>query len=679
MKKKIILASLLTLTTVGTIMGIACGSKVNADGVATAVNSLVTKYRHNGNYTKETDVYLTDLAVNELSMHGGFHQSSKLKRTTYYTPDALWMSQDEEGSGVKYSYYGTEGENLTYGVADTALVKPNVSIAATKTHKDWHNVKEDGMEGFYVTLKDIVVTDDQVWTVSNGVYSTENVDVINWFKAFCAPCYLGFTTETDNYIDLTSASIEEVDDTLVLSLYASNAAETVLSGEKGVFATAVVSQRHSYSETTGECECGDSLVATLISSHSGTSEWNMKTSEKLAFNAVFHQNVSNVSKNGDELADFSLQIQYRGWENNGERTYFYTIKSVNGVLTIDNQLGIDPWSYTTFTLSDEHKARLASSEGLDFVIKYDHDNQKLELYIYTSHELVKLHTLNTYYRSMSNFYKFKYALTGEATVNTYTYNIYNSTIEGVYEKLNLTLTEHSYTDVNETSASCNTEGIVAHKECIMCGHKVGMDGSEVETIPMSGHTYVDGVCTKCSKTSPFTNIASHTGTDLWNITDSSKKLSSNGVFVHNVSNVPMNGDQLSDFSLQIQHKGWENNGERTYFYTIKSVNGVLTIDNQLGIAPWSYTTFTLSDEHKARLASAEGLDFYVVYDHTYQNLKLYIVTDDCVELLHTLKTYYGSMSNFYKHSYKLSGTANVKTDIYTTSSSFDAKSDLLNF
>lgn len=272
MKKKIILASLLTLTTVGTIMGIACGSKVNADGEATAVNSLVTKYRHNGNYTKETNVYLTDLAVNELSQHGGFHQSSKLKRTTYYTPDALWMSQDEEGPGVKYSYYGTEGENLTYGVADTALVKPNVSIAATKTHKDWHNVKEDGMEGFYVTLKDIVVTDDQVWTVSNGVYSTENVDVINWFKAFCAPCYLGFTTETGNYIDLTSASIEEVDDTLVLSLYASNATETVLSGEKGLFATAVVSQRHSYSTISYVWSNDNSSVtATRTCTNSGCS------------------------------------------------------------------------------------------------------------------------------------------------------------------------------------------------------------------------------------------------------------------------------------------------------------------------------------------------------------------------------------------------------------------------
>ena len=100
---------------------------------------------------------------------------------------------------------------------------------------------------------------------------------------------------------------------------------------------------------------------------------------------------------------------------------------------------------------------------------------------------------------------------------------------------------------------------------------------------------------------------------------------------------------------------------------------------ELGIDPWSYTTFTLSDEHKARLASAEGLDFYVVYDHTDQNLKLYIVTDGCVELLHTLKTYYGNMSNFYKFVYTASGTVSVKTDVYTTSSSFDAKSDLLNF
>ena len=438
-------------------------------------------------------------------------------------------------------------------------------------------------------------------------------------------------------------------------------------------------EKHSY-DSTGTCECGKEVVLTLIGTHTGTDLWEItNNSEKLSSNGVFVHNVSNIAMNDDQLSDFSLQIQHKGWENNGERTYFYTIKSVDGVLTLDNQLGKEPWTFTTFTLTEEHKARLASEEGLDFVVYFDSVNQKMKLYIYTSHELVTLHTLDTYYGSMSNFYKFKYVVTGTTTVSTSLYKTYDSTIEDVYEELDLVLSDHSYVNVSVSEASCSTDGIAAHKECIMCGHKVGMDGNEVEVIPMSGHTYVDGVCTKCSNTSPFTNIASHTGTDLWEITNNEEKLSSNGVFVHNVSNVPMNGDQLSDFSLQIQHKGWENNGERTYFYTINSVDGVLTLDNQLGISPWSYTTFTLTEEHKARLASAEGLDFYVVYDHTNQNLKLYIVTGDCVELLHSLNTYYGSMANFYKVKYVATGTLNVKTDVYTTSSSFDAKADFLNY
>ena len=49
-----------------------------------------------------------------------------LERTTYYTVDALWMSQGLESSGVKYSYYGTAENNggVTYGVATEPLVAP---------------------------------------------------------------------------------------------------------------------------------------------------------------------------------------------------------------------------------------------------------------------------------------------------------------------------------------------------------------------------------------------------------------------------------------------------------------------------------------------------------------------------------------------------------------------------
>ena len=613
-----------------------------------------------------------------------------------------------------------------------------------------------------------------------------------------------------------------------------------------------VEEEHEHDENTGLCVCGKDLTITPIATHTGVELWDITNNdEKVSSNGVFVHNVSNVPMNGDKLANFSLEIQHKGWENNGERTYFYTIKSVDGVLTLDNQLGKEPWTFTTFTLTDEHKARLASSEGLDFVVRFDKVNQKMELYIYTEHELELLHTLDTYYGSMDNFYKVKYVLTGEATVKTNTYKVYDTPILDVFELLNIDLTEHNLQDVVAVAPTCEEDGIVAHKHCTICLKNYDLEGNLLSTvvdpatdhnystewtkgetthyhaclnsncdsksdeephnmvftetkvppteevegieiwtcsvcgkqeernigkadhvhtfdesvwvtdgnkhwhpstcghdvygsaeehqleaieqtdadcvnkgtiahnhctvcgrnyddnknelsdsdleIPLTDHTYSEewtkdetyhwhvatcehtteisgkenhsydstGTCV-CGKEVVLTLLGTHTGTDLWEITNNSEKLSSNGVFVHNVSNVPMDGDQLSDFSLQIQYRGWENNGERTYFYTIKSVDGVLTLDNQLGIDPWTFTTFTLSDEHKARLASAEGLDFVVYFDSVNQKMELYIYTSHELKQLHSLKTYYGSMSNFYKFKYVLTEEATVSTKIYKT-------------
>ena len=194
---------------------------------------------------------------------------------------------------------------------------------------------------------------------------------------------------------------------------------------------------------------------------------------------------------GDQLSDFSLQIQHRGWENNGEMTYFYTIKSVDGVLTLDNQLGKDPWTFTTFTLTEEHKARLASEEGLDFVVYFDSVNQKMELYIYTSHELKQLQSLSTYYGSMSNFYKVKYVLTEEATVSTKIYKTYDSTVEDVYEELGLVLSDHVLVEVDAVAPTCEEDGVVAHKVCIMCGATFDLENKALDSIvdPKTGHNY----------------------------------------------------------------------------------------------------------------------------------------------------------------------------------------------
>ena len=45
------------------------------------------------------------------------------------------------------------------------------------------------------------------------------------------------------------------------------------------------------------------------------------------------------------------------------------------------------------------------------------------MYIVTNNEVTLLHTLNTYYKGMTNFYKLIYKLKGTATVNTDVYTV----------------------------------------------------------------------------------------------------------------------------------------------------------------------------------------------------------------------------------------------------------------
>ena len=606
--------------------------------IDTELNSLVSSYYNNGVYLKETVINLKQEVVDELNEHGGFHAGADdLVRVTKFNGGTLTMTIP--GNDKYESNYGTDEATggLTHwskgGTPRVVISKPT----SAETAGDWRNWEEDGMEGYYWTVKDIVAEQSHNWTVKNGVYSSNDSTVVEWFKAIVAPCYVGFRTETANYITLSRVEIEEVDNTLQLRLFACETDSGKFTAGNLLFAQATICQEHTYHvyDENNKCLFCDDVEYTLLGSHEGTSEWNMANNEKVASNGIFHHNVKVTADSEGNIADFSLQIQHRGWENNGERTYFYTISSSNNVLTINNQLGISPWSFTYFDLSEEHKARLTSEEGLDFVVYYNHDEQKMELYIYTKHELVLLHSLNTYYGSMSNFYKIKYALTGTASVTTTAYSTNNKSVDYVCDKLGLSFG--------------------------------------------NGHDYSEGNCS-CGKVNPFTQIFSNAGTTNVNITDNAQKLSSNGIFHQNVSKVATDSNgNLVDFELKLQYRGWENNGERTYFYNIYCKSGVLTMSNQLGKDPWTYTYFALSEEHKERLASEEGLDFWVYYDHTNQKMKLYIITNGVVEELHTLNTYYGSMANFYKINYSLTGTATVNTGIYKVSNTFDPASDLVNF
>ena len=180
--------------------------------------------------------------MNEVLVHGGFHaNSSHLVRTTYFTGNELWMTNS---AGVNSGYGTDENGNMIHFVKNGN--EKIVDYVVEKGKENWTNPEEDGMEGYYITLKDVVASNSHAWTLNSSIYTSSNKDVIDWFKAICAPCYIGFNTETNNYINFSHVEIKETNNQLELSLYAnSNEYEKLSSSDSidstpDVFAKAVI-------------------------------------------------------------------------------------------------------------------------------------------------------------------------------------------------------------------------------------------------------------------------------------------------------------------------------------------------------------------------------------------------------------------------------------------------------
>lgn len=216
------------------------------------LNDLLTEYYNDGTYTKYTTINLNGDACKELcELSELFHAGAgMLERVTCYNGNQLWMSRDLDN----YSYYGTdEYGNLTYGVTNELIEPTKLSIAAKyetrNTNDKWHDKGNKGMEGYYITLKDIVAKTSHGWTKNGSVYSLElnesNNEVAEWFKAFTAPCYLGFNEKVKNYITFTNIEIEEIGNVLQLRLIA-NEDVAKLQDETNVFSIATIKKFVSF-------------------------------------------------------------------------------------------------------------------------------------------------------------------------------------------------------------------------------------------------------------------------------------------------------------------------------------------------------------------------------------------------------------------------------------------------
>ena len=192
------------------------------------LTGIVSTFQNNGFYTRETEIFLNDSAVNELlALANGFHnKASELKRTTYFEGDQLWMTGDKINSG----YGTTDAGEMNHFKYENGVKKVDYTVSGSK-----------GMEAWYETMLDLEVKESHEWKKEGEVYTSKDASLFEWFKAFTAPCYKGFNDTTSNYITFDHVAIKKVNDkTLELSLYANSGDSEKLTTKDYLFSKATV-------------------------------------------------------------------------------------------------------------------------------------------------------------------------------------------------------------------------------------------------------------------------------------------------------------------------------------------------------------------------------------------------------------------------------------------------------
>lgn len=299
---------------------------INVVNPTAEVNRLFKEYYgeetdHEGVYTKDTTINISQSGFTDAVKYGLFHaDSTKLVRSTYYTKDALWMSQDAEGKDVKYSYYGSAANNggVTYGVAESPKTAPE------KVNTVLSGAGKESMEAYYTTLFDLKENTTATWKLDGNGYATSDATMLQFFLDFTAPCFLNFSNPTskekcENYFTFKKAKVEEVDGTLVLELHVSSLNSghvNVVEGEY-ILSTAVISDRE-YEEYQEVQEYTYDLVSKFSAYSSGWSGYTNKTIPSSSLGSALPNasiNFSYVSKQSGTITDRPVMA------SNGQKQY----------------------------------------------------------------------------------------------------------------------------------------------------------------------------------------------------------------------------------------------------------------------------------------------------------------------------------------------------------------------
>ena len=189
----------------------------NTEASNVSLEEILSNYYNDGNYVKKTTINFNEDAVEDLTTH--FHVSTSLKRTTYYDKDSLWMSQDEEAVGVRYSYYSTLYKD---GVASGINYGVTVNPYETDVNKylALSGESQNSMDEYFTTLTDII-EHDITWGFNDEYYFTADQIMMKYFLDFTAPCLYESIIDT-HLFDYKQATINiNSDGDLSLKLWVS--------------------------------------------------------------------------------------------------------------------------------------------------------------------------------------------------------------------------------------------------------------------------------------------------------------------------------------------------------------------------------------------------------------------------------------------------------------------------
>ncbi len=298
--------------------------KVGENDNTPTLNSLqqiIEKYYNNGVYTKKTNINLSEYAIEDIQEY--FHGIVDLDRTTYYKGNALLMGDLDGGFANINSGYGTDASgNMTHFTWNQKTQETEIDYTVTKgEHQTWKDRDIDGMEGFYVTLNDMLQVgyfDD--WTENKYSVTNTNDAYFIDFLAFVAPCLYSSIVSTNfvtiNELIISEETHETYGDYLCFQITLDTTSKGVADNEELILAESRVYMGNvifDENETTNELE--STTITRTIASLASENGWSNSLAyrENIALDNIV---TINTSTSGNTAKYYTSDNTWRFYASN---------------------------------------------------------------------------------------------------------------------------------------------------------------------------------------------------------------------------------------------------------------------------------------------------------------------------------------------------------------------------